>query len=362
MSRHLVALVLAVVVTFGQRIEMVEAPLIVMPGDVDSNSPAFRIKGELHLFNSTGLGPVLSSGASQFSLGSSRPSIVARQNDWPVWIEAVWADPSGTILGWYHQEHEYVCGEQRPAQPHIGAAISFDGGQTFFDQGAILSSGHPPDCSSKNGYFSGGHGDFSVMLDRQRRYFYFFFTNYAGPVETQGVAMARMAYRDRFYPLQSVWKYEGGSWTQPGVGGRLTPIFPATSSWQVEETDSFWGPAVHWNTHLRSYVLLLNRSCCGAGFPQEGIYASLNSELSNPEGWSKPEKVLADTGWYPQVLGTGPWDTDTIAGRTARLYVSGQSRWEVIFHRQPITRNVDEEPVTDVSEETPPRKRETMRK
>ena len=35
-------------------------------------------------------------------------------------------------------------------------------------------------------YFSGGHGDFSVVLDREQKFFYFLFTNYGGPVETQG--------------------------------------------------------------------------------------------------------------------------------------------------------------------------------
>jgi hypothetical protein len=305
-----------------------------MPGTVDSNSPAFWMNGELHIINSTGLGPLLSRGPHQFRLGNSGMSTVNRaQRDWPTWIEAVWVDGSGTILAWYHQEHEYVCGTQRPAMPRIGAALSYDGGRTFWDLGVILSSGDPVDCTSRNGYFAGGHGDFTVVLDQEQKYFYFLFTNYAGPVETQGVVTARMAYEDRFHPRNAVWKYHAGQWNQPGVGGPTTPILPAAVSWQRRRTDSFWGPSVHWNRHLRSYVMLMNRSCCDTGWPQEGIYTSFTTDLSNPGSWTAPEKLMDGVFWYPQVLGIGPNQTDSVAGRRARLYVFGESNWELIFHR-----------------------------
>lgn len=318
----------------GQRVEVWPAPRVTMPGEVDSNSPAFWVNGELHVINSTGAGPLLSRGLHQFRLGASTMATINRaQRDWPTWIEAVWVDGSGTILAWYHQEHEYVCGPQRPAMPRIGAMLSYDNGRTFWDQGIILSSGDPMDCTSRNGYFAGGHGDFSVVLDQQQRFFYFLFTNYAGPLETQGVVVARMSYDDRFHPLNHVWKYHAGKWNQPGVGGRTTPIFPAVVSWQRRRTDSFWGPSVHWNQYLGRYVMLLNRSCCDTGWPQEGIYTSFGADLSKPESWSEPTKLMDGVFWYPQVLGIGPQQTDSVAGRRARLYVFGESRWELVFHR-----------------------------
>jgi hypothetical protein len=337
-SRLLIAIVLSFAAEFngnlfGQRVRVREAPSVSMPGQVDSNSPALWIDGQLHLFNSTGDGPLLSRGPDQFSLAESARSPVARLRPWPAWIEAVWQDPSGPILAWYHQEHENVCGPQRPAQPHIGAAISFDRGKTFFDQGTILSSPYAPDCRSKNGYFSGGHGDFSVVLDREGKHFYFLFGNYGGPAQSQGVAVARMAYEDRFHPLNSVWKYNDGLWNQPGVGGQISPILPANVDWQSPNTDSFWGPAVHWNSYLNTWVMLLNRSCCAPGFPQRGIYISYNADIANTAGWSKPKKILADSGWYPQVLGVKPRETDTVAGRVVRLYIYGHSRWELVFRR-----------------------------
>jgi hypothetical protein len=48
-----------------------------------------------------------------------------------------------------------------------------------------------------------------------------------------------------------------------------------------------------------------------------------------PEG-----TVVADTissGWYPQIVGTKKGETDTICGRTGRLFMTGMSRLEVTF-------------------------------
>jgi hypothetical protein len=79
--------------------------------------------------------------------------------------------------------------------------------------------------------------------------------------------------------------------------------------------------------------MLLNHSCCSPGFPQKGIWASYSADLSNPASWSRPQKVLDDTGWYPQVIGTGAQGTDRRAGRVARLYIYGHSRWEIVFEK-----------------------------
>jgi hypothetical protein len=289
----------------------------------------------LNLFNSTGNGPVRSSGSSQFELAAPQPVRFNRIYPWPAWMESVWVDPTGVVFGWYHQEHFGVCPGSRLSVPQIGAAISYDGGNTFEDLGTILSSGDPIDCNSQNGYFAGGHGDFSVILDRTRTYFYFFFTNYAGPLEQQGVAVARMPFESRFYPEAAVTKFYMGVSTQPGIRGRVTPVLPAQVSWSSAGTNSYWGPSIHWNTHLNEYVMLLNRSCCSPGFPRKGIYASFSSDISSPESWTAPRKILNDTGWYPQVLGLGDSGTDRRAGRVAGLYIYGHSRWEIVFEKAP---------------------------
>ena len=305
-----------------------------MPVQVDSNSPAFWQDGFLQLLNSTGGDPLRSSGSDQYHLGAPQDVHFSHINPWPTWMEAVWKDPdTGTVFGWYHQEHWGLCPGSRLAVPQIGAAISFDGGASFMDMGPVLTSGDPYSCAAQNGYFAGGVGDFSVILDRNKRYFYFLFSNYGGPLESQGVAIARMPFLNRYNPAATVMKYCNGGWTEPGVGGQVTPVFPAKVSWQDADTDAFWGPSVHWNTYLGSYVVLLNHSCCSPGFPQEGIYASFGAHLADPQSWTAPKRILVDSGWYPQVIGSGPNGTDSLAGRVARLWIYGHSRWEIVFYK-----------------------------
>ncbi len=304
-----------------------------MPSQVDSNSPAWWSNGQLHLLNSTGAAPIRSDGADQFHLAGPHSLYMSQMEPWPTWIEATWLDPNGTLFAWYHQEHWGVCPGSRLAVPQIGAAISYDGGNTFYDMGAVLTSGDPYSCAAQNGYFAGGNGDFSVVLDRGHNYFYFYFSNYAGPVESQGVAVARMPYSARLYPVGSVSKYYNGNWSEPGLGGRVTPIFPAKVSWMDANTDSFWGPSLHWNTYLESWVMLLNRSCCSPGFPQKYVYVSYAPKLGDPTSWSKPDRLVESTGWYPQVLGEESDGTDKVAGHTARLYIWGKSYWEVTFDK-----------------------------
>ena len=266
-----------------------------------------------------------------------------------MWIESVWRDDGGTIYGWYHHEPGGLCGNRLTA-PRIGAVVSSDGGKTFGDLGIVLQSGHEEVCDAKNVYFAGGHGDFSVMLDPERRYFYFFFTNYGGPVEEQGVAMGRMAFEDRVAPVGRVQKLYREQFSEPGLGGDVTAIFPANVPWG-KGVDSFWGPAVHWNTSIDRYVMLLNRACCSAEWPQEGIYVSFGKDLSDPSTWTAPTKIMEPSdfgfgpGYYPQVIGTGAGDSDTLAGEMPRLFVQGLSKWVVSFEAapEPVAVQVPEE-------------------
>lgn len=305
-----------------------------LPAAVDSNSPAFWANGELIIYNSTGGDPIKSSGSNQFKLENSQ-AVAGPPLHRPYWIEATWVDTAGAIFAWYHHEPPGICGDAPLTAPEIGALVSYDQGNSFLDMGIVLQSGYASDCSAQNGYFAGGHGDFSVLEGRDHQYLYFLFSNYGGPLESQGVAIARMPIDRRYTPVGAVEKYYDGAWQEPGVGGRVTAIFPAIVAWNQPNVDSFWGPSVHWNGYLQKFVMLLNHSCCSPGWPQEGIYISFNSSLSDPGCWTAPVKILDSSGWYPQVLGLGPLGTDKRAGRVARLYVGGASAWEIVFDPRP---------------------------
>jgi hypothetical protein len=332
-------LVAAVGIARAQQVSIHPAPTLAMPGLVDSNSPAFWRDGVLHVYNSDGT-PYLVRAGNQYVLydGEFTPIQIDTRAHFPMRIEAVWQDPYGTVYAWYHHEPRNVCRGLPLTAPQIGALVSEDGGYTFIDLGIVLTAPDAPDCNAKNGFFAGGHGDFSVILDREQRYFYFLFDHYGGTPADQGVAIARLAIEDVAFPAGAVWKYYNGEWTEPGLGGKVTPIFPATVAWQEQNTDSYWGPSIHWNEYLGSYVALMNRACCGPRWPQEGIYVTFNRDLADPAGWSAPHKVMDgsdvgyEPGWYPQVLGLVPEETDTLASQFARLYIKGLSSWMIEFH------------------------------
>ena len=146
-----------------------------------------------------------------------------------------------------------------------------------------------------------------------------------------------MRWSDRERPVGKVQKWHLGQWTEPSLGGKATPFLPVKQDWHQPDVDAFWGPSIHWNPYLGQYVLLLNRAT-DRRWKQEGLYVSFNADLANPAGWSAPRKILESLGperWYPQVIGLDQTkhETDKLAGRVARLFVRGPSRWEIEFLR-----------------------------
>ncbi len=345
----------------AQEARVRRVPEVSMPRAIDSNSPAFWRDGRLFWFGSNG-GPWLSSGPDQFGPWETRSVPLVSLNAQPHWLESVWPDDDGRIFGWYHTEPIGLVPGSTLTAPKMGAVVSTDGGATLRDLGILLESGDALDPAARNGYFAGGHGDGTVIHDRPRAYFYFFFGNYGGAAESQGVCVARMAYEDRANPAGKVWKYFNGAWREAGRGGRVTPIFPVRRPWANTDPDAFWGPSVHWNTYLNCFVMLLNHAAGEPGWAQEGVYVSFCADLSRPETWTPPRKILDKAefpGWYffyPQVMGLESSGSDRRAGQVARLYVGGVSKWEIEFVAPaiaPIAIEVEVSPSTTVAVGTP---------
>lgn len=308
------------------------------PGECDCNCPAHWDADTLYVFNSAGHPWRIGGGDL---LGLDQSYVRTEYNDQANggrWIECTWKADDGTLYGWYHHEPAGLFPGTHLTAPKVGAVRSTDNGAHWEELGIVLEARpHTLNPSTRNYYFGGGNGDCSIMVDAPKRYVYLFFSTYAGQVKEQGVAVARMRYADRDQPVGKVWKWHAGGWGEPGLGGRVTPIFPAMIDWHRPDADAFWGPSIHWNSHLRRYVILLNRAK-DYKWTQEGVYATFNRDLANPSGWNTPRKILAGLKadqWYPQVIGTdaAKHETDKLAGRVARLFVRGQSRWEVQFLR-----------------------------
>ncbi len=314
------------------------APLLRYPSSVvDGNSPGLWVDGKLKVYTSTG-NLLKMSGSDYQSLYMDVPPLIDTSAHQPMWIESVWRDPEdGVVYGWYHHEPGGYCPGRGLTMPSIGALISRDGGDTFEDLGIVLSSGDAPNCSAQNGFFAGGHGDFSVILDQKGEYFYFLFDNYGGAASTQGVTMARLAFEHRADPKGHIFKYHAGQWEQEGIGGRTTPVLPVKVGWERSNTDAFWGPSVSWNAYARRYVIMLNRACCRPEWPQEGVYISYADDIANPSSWTTPVKILTPAqigfapGFYPQLVGMNPGESDSLTGQVSRIYVKGISRWELVF-------------------------------
>lgn len=246
------------------------------------------------------------------------------------WIEAVWQQPGGPLHGWYHAEEAAPC--PTPLfMPHIGRAISEDDGFTWRCRGEILRApARQIDCSWQNGFLAGGYGDLCVVPDRSGRTLYMFFSSYHPDESAQGVAVARMPAAPAPGDNDLAWWCDGG-WRP--IGNRSPKsLWPASRGWRYADPDCFWGPAVHYNWALDAYVMLLNRTAGGAGdLMQEGIYASVNRALDDPEGWSRPLQIVQGGAWYPEVVGLEDGCGDTEAGAIGRLFMAGFSAWEIEF-------------------------------
>jgi hypothetical protein len=261
------------------------------------------------------------------------PAVRVRLDDDPdprigKWIEAIWREGNGVLHGWYHGEEPAPC-TAKLFLPYIGQVVSQDDGYSWRCCGELLRTpAEQAECSWQNGFFAGGYGDLSVVPDRAGQFLYLFFTSYRSDERAQGVAVLRMEG-----PLgRPAWWCSDG-WR--AIGERHPrPLWPAARGWRHADPDCFWGPAVHYNRALGAYVMLLNHTAAGnADLLQEGIFASVNPALDNPDGWSEPLRIVRGGAWYPQAVGLEVGSGDTEAGAVARFFMAGFSAWEIEFSR-----------------------------
>jgi hypothetical protein len=340
------------------RATLVPASYLAFTGGADSNSPVVwdRVRGRQTLFvlNSWGGQPSRSVGASLDELGPARAVTLLDPEPGGIWMEAVVTDADGTWYGYYHNEIEgLVCPGSGKVLPRIGAAKSLDRGRTWDDLGLVLEAPAGTErCATRNGYFVGGVGDFSAILDPDGTYVYVFFSQYPAAQAWQGVALARLPWADRDAPQGRIEVWQHGVWlpaaTSPIIdeesgeiaGEHVTyplgsPIYAVGASWHGAGTiNAFWGPSVHWNTHLEHYVMLLNRAKHADDWEQEGIYIAFGRRLDAPQTWSAPERLLRGGQWYPQVVGLEAGEgTDKLADAEARFFQSGRSNYLIRFAR-----------------------------
>jgi hypothetical protein len=342
------------------RVTLTTAPVLTLPGTVDSNSPVMwdLQDGQQRMFVMTSHSgqPSVSSGFDLSRLGTPSEITHLPHPGYGVWMEAVVSDDVETWYGFYHNEWPATrCGRDDRFVPRIGAAKSTDQGRTWQDIGVVIQARQSATaCDSTNRYVIGGVGDLSVMLDADKKYLYIFYSQYSSRQEAQGVAVARIQWADRDRPSGRAEIWRDGIWDPdarrreyfaglPGAErGMIEWIYLAASplimpalAWHDgdDRVDAFWGPSVHWNTALDSYVMLLNRAK-DENYGMDGVYVSYAPRLDDPSLWSAPQKILNGGRWYPQVVGSTPGTgTDKLAGASARFFMSGRSEWVINFSK-----------------------------
>ena len=206
------------------RARLEPAPLLEFPADPDCNSPCFWHEGQLHLFTSNQK-PSRSVGPDLARLGAPVRSVFDDGAGKLRWIEAVHLREDGVLFGLYHRE-EYLgeCPDREYfTVPDIGVARSRDLGRTWTDLGIVLQDhGVSRSCDTPNKFFAGGVGDPSWAIDRVGGQAYIFFSSYTDPLSNQGVQVARLALGDLEAPVGKVWRWTGGRWDAPGLGGKAS--------------------------------------------------------------------------------------------------------------------------------------------
>lgn len=257
------------------------------------------------------------------------------------WFESILPAEDGTLYGFYHSEEKNPCGFYIKS-PEIGMTKSTDQGRTWVNMGIVLKADdNQNDCSAANGFFSNGAGDFAAIYDREKKFVYILFSNYPmqDRIHNQGVAAARIAVPDLDNPVGKVFKWYNGSYSEPGIDGQATPFFRTFKDFTAPDPDSYWGPSVHYNNFLKKYVMVMTRTKGGnstkALWPTEGIYMSTNEDLSDPNGWSAPTKIVHGGNWYPQFIGfnRNAADSSTEMGEWGRFFMEGRSYYIVRFKK-----------------------------
>lgn len=306
---------------------------------VDCNSPCWWKSDTFYMLNSAA-DAWKTFGENYFNLPPSWRTKYTTESDGYRWIESIYQDKNGTLYGWYHQEptklipeEVQITRERRLTAPHIGGCVSYDNGETWTDLGIILNAPEESwNLNTKNHYFAGGHGDFTVLADENHEYFYFIYSSYVADSTMQGICLARLSFNDKDFPVGKVQKLYNGKFSEPGLGGKNSPVYPSKRDWHSARPDVYWGASIHYNTYLKKYVLLMNRAI-DIYWKQEGTYMAFADDLSNAESFSEPERIIEGRNWYPQIIGMdfSKQETDRRAGKSLQLFTGGISTNKIVF-------------------------------
>lgn len=226
----------------------------------------------------------------------------------------VYEDPaSGARLMVYHAEKHF--GSRYSVD--LGLAISTDPkGLDFFDLGPIVTPNIPVGA---NPYSSDlGGGTFAIKDGMFNVYFRDYLANPADGFSAE-LAVARAPLADVISNsiagrTTSFTKYYNGGWTEPGLGGRSSPL-------EIGNPPNWWA-SVSYNDYLDQMVLVSSQ--WQAGGTGADLYLATSADGVN---WSARQPLVLDSGeqMYPSIIGTGP--DPQVTGKSFYVYYTDGSRW-----------------------------------
>ena len=112
----------------------------------------------------------------------------------------------------------------------------------------------------------------------------------------------------------SFTKYYNGDWTEPGIGGRSSPL-------EVGNPANWWA-SVSYNDYLDQMVLVSSQWQAGGTGPD--LYMATSPDGVN---WSARQPLVLDAGeqMYPTIVGTGA--DPQVTGQSFYVYYTDGSRW-----------------------------------
>jgi hypothetical protein len=217
---------------------------------------------------------------------------------------------SGMWLLFYHAE-KWPGGDSGRFYSLIGLARSSDAGSTWQDLGPIVS----PEVPFGSIPAEIASGAYAVVGP----YFYVYFRDVPPSGAQINLAVARARAEDVLKAAASgrtvAWaKYYLGSWVEPGLGGRSSPL--------VRDNPTVNWLDVSYNSDLRRY-LIVAASWVGPGPRDLALYI-----LSSADGlkWGAWRVIAGEPGenFYPTIVGLG--DDPHITGKRFYVYYMYSAR------------------------------------
>ncbi len=209
----------------------------------------------------------------------------------------------------------------------VALAVSNDNGTTFRKLGPVIKSSLPKNVK---GGSDQGCGDMCVVSSTDHRFVYMYYCDHSR-IDNRGVQICIARCPVEAAGRTDSWrKYYHGTFQEPGLGGKDTPVMSA----QAVGADAIF-PQVSFVPELHCYVMVYSIIAYQELGPntqarQSGIYITHSQDGIH---WSQPTQLIRihsvpaglgrEVGWHPALL------LSAADSRSAKgwLYYSYSERW-----------------------------------